>query len=81
MARTAMTVQNLIDDLNEIEDKSQHICYQYYLKEHFEFMEQDISDAAWEYACSRAENDEYFPSPDELSNYVEEGIEKEKVKA
>jgi hypothetical protein len=74
----ASTVQDLIDSLNEIEDKTQYVCFQYYLKEHFEYWNDDISDAAWKYACERAQSDEYFPSPDELFTYVSEGVDNEK---
>jgi hypothetical protein len=31
------TVQNLIDQLNQIDDKEQSVIFQYYLAEHFEF--------------------------------------------
>jgi hypothetical protein len=77
----ASTVQDLINGLNEIEDKTQHICFQYYLKEHFEYMDEDISDAAWTYACERAQSDEYFPSTDELYSYVLDGIDNDRKAA
>jgi hypothetical protein len=35
------TVQNLIDLLAEIEDKSQTVCFQYYLVEHFVMNDDD----------------------------------------
>ena len=31
------TVKNLIDQLNQIEDKEQSVIFQYFLAEHFEF--------------------------------------------
>ena len=36
------TVQGLIDQLNQIEDKEQSVIFQYFLAEHFEYADLDV---------------------------------------
>jgi hypothetical protein len=36
------TVQNLIDQLNQIENKEQSVIFQYFLAEHFEYADLDV---------------------------------------
>ena len=56
------TIQRLIDQLNEVEDKEQPLVFQYYLKEHFDYLledqDQTVADKAWDLACERTMSDD-----------------------
>lgn len=72
------TIQSLIDQLNEVEDKTQPVIFQYYLKEHFEYLleeyNQVVADKAWDLACERTMTDEHWYNMEHVANNVVDSI-------
>ena len=66
------TIQRLIDQLNEVEDKEQPLVFQYYLKEHFDYLLEDqdqaVADKAWDLACERTMSDDDWYNMDVVSS-------------
>ena len=72
------TIQRLIDQLNEVEDKEQPLVFQYYLKEHFDYLledqDQTVADNAWDLACERTMSDDDWYNMDVVSSNVLDSI-------
>lgn len=72
------TIQRLIDQLNEVEDKEQPLVFQYYLKEHFDYLledqDQTVADKAWNLACERTMSDDDWYNMDVVSSNVLDSI-------
>lgn len=72
------TIQRLIDQLNEVEDKEQPLVFQYYLKEHFDYLledqDQTVADKAWDLACERTMSDDDWYNMDVVSSNVLDSI-------
>ena len=72
------TIQRLIDQLNEVEDKEQPLVFQYYLKEHFDYLlgdqDQAVADKAWDLACERTMSDDDWYNMDVVSSNVLDSI-------
>ena len=72
------TIQRLIDQLNEVEDKEQPLVFQYYLKEHFDYLledqDQTVADKALNLACERTMSDDDWYNMDVVSSNVLDSI-------
>ncbi len=74
------TVQELIAQLSEVEDKGQPVIFQYYLKEHFEYLLEDkdetTSNEAWSRAVEALKTDDDFYIIDVVADALVDALER-----